>query len=78
MIPTTWLKLEESNISRVKFVPNRHDMRGDVLIEFNEGKVYRYSDVPARKAEAMVHSSSPNTYFHNNIKPYHAGEPEHE
>jgi hypothetical protein len=76
MIPTDWLSLDSSGISKVKFVPNRHDLRGDILIEFNEGKIYRYKDVQAHKVEHMVHSSSPNTYFHNNIKPYHAGEPE--
>lgn len=76
MIPYDWLKLDSEKIRQVKFIPNRHDLRGDLLVEFNEGKVYRYKDVQSRKVEHMVHSSSPGTSFHNNIKPYHAGEPE--
>lgn len=76
MIPMDWLTLDSGTISKTKFVPNRHDMRGDVLIEFNTGKVFKYKDVPAHKVESMVHSSSAGTYFHNNIKPYHTGERE--
>lgn len=76
MIPLEWLSLEGSRIRKVKFEPNRHDMRGDVLIEFNEGRIYRYKDVPANKVESMVHNSEPSTYFHNHIKPYHDAEKE--
>lgn len=71
MIPTEWLSLESERIRKVKFVPNLHDQRGDVLVEFNEGKVYRYKDVPAHKVERMVHSSSPGEYFHGNIRGEH-------
>lgn len=74
MIPREWLKLESNIINKVKFIPNKHDLRGDVLIEFNEGKVYRYRDVPARKVENMIYSSSSGTYFHNNIRPFHQPE----
>jgi KTSC domain-containing protein len=68
LIPTEWLKLESDRIKRVKYVPNVHDERGDVLVEFNEGKVYRYADVPSHMVERMVHSSSPGEYFHNKIR----------
>jgi hypothetical protein len=74
MIPLDWTKLDSSNISKVKFIPNRHDLRGDVLIEFNTGKVYRYRDVPAHKCENMVHASSAYKSFKDNIHPYHEGE----
>lgn len=76
MIPLNWTNLDSGTVGKIKFVPNRNDLRGDVLIEFNTGKVFRYRDVPAHKVESMVHSSSSGTYFHNNIKPYHAGERE--
>lgn len=76
MIPLNWTDLESSSIRKVKFEPNKHDMRGDVLVEFNEGKVWRYRDVPAHKVEHMVHSSSPSASFHNHIKPYHDCEAE--
>lgn len=55
-------------IRKVKFVPNKHDLRGDVLVEFNEGKVYRYKDVPQHKVERLVHSSSPGEYFYGSIR----------
>lgn len=74
MIPINWTKVDSSTISKIKFEPNKHDLRGDVLIEFKTGKVYKYKDVPAHKVENMFHSSSSGDYFHNNIKPYHAGE----
>ena len=78
MLPIDWTKLESEKINQVKFIPNRHDLRGDVMIEFNTGKVYKYRDVPAHKVESMVHASSAGSYFHDNIKPYHAGEKEGE
>jgi hypothetical protein len=71
MLPINWTNLESSKIRRAKFEPNPHDDRGDVLIEFNEGKTYRFKDVPSFKVEKMVHSSSPGGYFNNHIQPYH-------
>ncbi len=71
MLPLDWTPLDSSKIKQVKFIPNRHDMRGDVLVEFNEGKVYRYRDVPAHKVERLVHSSSPGEYFHGHIRGEH-------
>lgn len=68
MIPLTWTNLASSKISRVKFEPNKHDLRGDLLVEFNEGKVYRYKDVPANTVERLVHASSPGKYFDDNVR----------
>lgn len=75
MIPTDWLKLESTKIKEVKFLPNVHDDRGDVLVRFSEDKIYRYKDVPSHKVEAMVHSSSPGSYFHANIRGEHVSQP---
>lgn len=74
MIPLNWTELESSRIRKVKFEPNVHDERGDVLVEFNEGKVYRYKDVPTHKVERLVHSSSPGDYFHGHIRGQHEAE----
>lgn len=71
MIPTEWLELESDRVRKVKFVPNPHDQRGDVLVEFIEGKVYRYKDVPSNKVERMVHASDPGGYFHGHIRGYY-------
>jgi len=74
LVPSEWMNIESDTIGRVKFVPNKYDLRGDCLVEFRTGKVYKYRDVPAHKVENLVHSSSSGEYFHNNIKPYHDGE----
>ncbi len=73
MVPKDWVKLESSNISKVKFEQNKHDDCGNLFIEFNEGKVYKYPDVLAKKAEGLVHASSAHDYFRNHIRPYHKG-----
>lgn len=75
MLPLDWLNMEDSSrMRRVKYEPNKFDARGDLLVEFNEGKVYRYKDVPMHKVERMVHNSSPGTYFHGYIRGEHAAE----
>lgn len=70
LLPYDWLKLKGSKISKVKFVPNKYDLRGDILIQFNGGAVYKYSDVPEIKAEKLVHSPDPGAYFEDHIRPY--------
>ncbi len=63
MIPTDWVDVSSSSISKVKFIQNSMDDRGDLLVEFTSGKVYQYSDIPARLAEGLIHASSPGGYF---------------
>lgn len=67
MIPHEWTKVDSSSISRVKFVKNEKDDRGDVHVEFTTGKIYRYRDVPQIHAERLVHSSSPGKYHKDHI-----------
>lgn len=74
MIPLDWHPVESSHINRVKFEPNKHDDRGDLLVEFNEGKIFRYKDVPKHKVENMVHHSSSGSYFRGNIRGEHPSE----
>ena len=71
LLPFNWTKLKSGIISEVKFVPNKHDLRGDVVIRFNEGKVYKYQDVPRVYVEKMVHSKDPGDYFEDWIRPYY-------
>lgn len=79
MIPTDdWCPLECSSLRRVKVEPNVHDNRGDLLVEFNEGKVYRYKDVPLAKVEKLVHHSDPGRFFHGHIRTVHEGAREEE
>lgn len=68
MVPHDWLNIESSHIRKVKFVQNKHDLRGDMHVEFNTGKMYKFKDIPAITIEKMVHSSSPGTYFMGKIR----------
>ena len=63
-----WIVLDSTKIRKVKFLPNKHDRRGDLLVEFNEGKIYAYKDVPLFMLSRMVHSNDPSEYFVNNIR----------
>lgn len=74
MIPYNWTQISSDKISKVKYLPNEHDLRGDMLVEFRTGKVYKFSDVPQHKVERMVHASSPGTYFAENIRGEHKSE----
>ena len=37
-------------------------------IEFNDGSVYQYFDVPVTEYEGLMNASSHRTYLHTNIK----------
>jgi hypothetical protein len=74
LIPYDWTLLESGSIRKAKYVPNEHDLRGDLHIEFMTGKSYKFKDVPQHKVEKMCHHSSPGSYFHNEIRGEHASE----
>lgn len=74
MIPRDWQNVDSSTISKMKFVQNPNDDRGDIHVEFKSGKVYKYKDVPAVHAEGMFHASSPGGYLKNNIQTNHKAE----
>lgn len=74
MIPYDWLTIEDSHIKRVKFVQNKFDLRGDVHVEFDTGKMYKFKDVPGVRVEAMIHSSRPGKYLVKNIRGEYSSE----
>lgn len=52
---------------------HHYDPDGRVLtVEFQGGKRYAYSDVPAEKFEAFKGNASPGGYFAANIRNNHA------
>lgn len=67
MIPTEWHDLESNRLKKIKFVPNKYDLRGDVYIEFATGKVYKYKDVPSIHVEGVVHANHPGKVFYDKI-----------
>ena len=74
LLPLDWTKIGSSRIRRAKYVPNKHDLRGNLVVEFNEGKVYTFKDVPQNKVEKMIHHSSPGCYFNSDIRGHHDAE----
>lgn len=68
------IKLQSPTIKNMTFIPNKYDLRGDLIVKFNTDKTYRYSDVLSWKFDLMLKHKSPEQYFHNSIKPYHSGE----
>lgn len=76
MIPIEWCPINCASIRQIKAEPNVHDERGDLLIEFNEGRVYRYKDVPFVHIENLVHHPDPGRYFHSKIRNVYEGERE--
>ena len=49
-----------------------HDKDGNLRIRYTDGKVYNYSDVSEKKVNRLVHSRSPGSFVHNNIKEKHS------
>jgi len=39
-------------------------------VEFNNGSVYQYTDVPEGEYESFLNADSKGAYFHTNIKKY--------
>lgn len=67
MVPYDRTPIESFSIQSVQFKQNEKDFRGDLTVEFRSGKMYKYTDVPAKFAEDLVHASSPGTYFKDKI-----------
>ncbi|MGY1849536.1 KTSC domain-containing protein [Blastococcus sp. SYSU DS1021] len=40
-------------------------------VEFTNGRVYQYLDVPSGHYQAMTGAGSVGTYFNQNVKPYY-------
>jgi hypothetical protein len=56
--------VSSSNLSSVGY-----DQENQILeIEFNNGGVYQYYDVPPRVHNELMNASSHGKYFHRNIK----------
>jgi hypothetical protein len=49
-----------------------HDIANNVLeLEFSNGKIYRYANVPAEKYAALLAAESIGKHFGTHIKPHH-------
>ena len=59
-----WHTLASSNMSRVRWDPGTSVME----IEFQNGRVYQYFDVPEAVFTGLRTAGSAGTYFNENIK----------
>lgn len=59
-----WVDVSSSMINRVKY-----DLESENLdLQFSNGTIYTYSNVPEDEYQGLVGSASVGSYFHNNIK----------
>ena len=56
--------VSSSNINSVGY----DESTGILEIEFNNGGIYQYSNVPLSEYESLISASSVGQYFHQNIK----------
>jgi hypothetical protein len=47
------------------------DIAGMLEVEFKNGRVYQYLDVPRMHFDAILRAGSPGEYFNANIKPFY-------
>jgi KTSC domain len=59
-----WRTVSSSNISQVAYDPDAQTLH----IQFSNGSVYRYSDVPQDEYEGLLSAASVGSYFADNIK----------
>jgi len=59
--------VSSSDINSVGYDSESHTLE----IEFHNGDVYQYFDVPQSTYDALMHASSHGSYFHRYIKDRH-------
>lgn len=60
----SWIQVSSSNISRV-----RYDEKSSTLeIEFHNGRIYQYFDVPAGIFDGLTRAESKGQFFSQQIK----------
>jgi hypothetical protein len=61
--------MERQIVSSSSLVSVGYDADNEILeIEFRQGAIYRYFNVPAFEYERLMSAGSHGTYFHGNIK----------
>ncbi|MBU2177666.1 MAG: KTSC domain-containing protein [Gammaproteobacteria bacterium] len=65
-----WIDVESSNIEAIGYVEETKGM----LVQFKNGSVYRYADVPAKVFEDFKGAGSKGKYLNEHIKGAYAAE----
>ena len=67
-------KPELTPINSSMFSGQHYDPNSRVLtVQFKNGAIHQYEDLPIEKHEAFVGAASPGRYFNDRIKPNHIG-----
>lgn len=66
-----WRYLNSSMLQGARYDPVNNELH----VQFKNGAKYAYPGVSFGEFEELVHSSSPGSYFHNNIKSSYDGRP---
>lgn len=56
--------LQSSHLNRISYSADE----GELTVEFVNGSVYKYSEVPFEQYYKLLHASSPGAYFLSNIR----------
>jgi len=56
--------VQSSNVHSVGYDPASSTLE----VEFNDGSIYHYFDVPASEHSGLMNASSKGSYLHSNIK----------
>jgi hypothetical protein len=59
-----WIQLASSNLSRARYDPDTSTLE----IEFKDGRVYQYFDVPPQVFEGLLSAESHGGFLHSQIK----------
>jgi hypothetical protein len=59
-----WTSLNSSNIRKVMYDADAQALH----VQFTNGAVYRYANVPSSEYNALLDADSPGSYLHNYIK----------
>lgn len=63
-MPIDWIEVESSNIAAIAYVKEEEEM----LVQFNNSRVYSYSDVTVEVFESFKAADSKGKYFNEHIK----------
>jgi hypothetical protein len=62
-----WIHVASSAVRAVRF----HAARNELDVRFEEGREYRYGNVPRSKFHALLQADSIGEFINHEIKPYH-------
>lgn len=64
------LAIRSSNLRSVGFERNRTGQAGILEVEFHNGAVYQYRDVPLQLANDLMRAPSAGRFFREQIEPF--------